>query len=58
MSYLHVIFCPEVWSGSNDLLLFSACVLVIQSCPTLCDPMDYSPSGFSVYGMLQARILD
>ena len=24
--------------------------LVAQSWPTLCDPMDYSPSGFSVYG--------
>ena len=30
---------------------------VTQSCPTLCDPMDYSPPGFSVYGILQARIL-
>ena len=24
-------------------------------CPTLCDPMDYSPPGSSVYGILQAR---
>ena len=24
--------------------------LVAQSCPTLCDPMDYSPAGSSVYG--------
>ena len=29
-----------------------------QSCPTLCDPMDYSPSGSSVHGIFQARILD
>ena len=29
-----------------------------QSCPTLCDPMDYSPSGSSVHGILQARILE
>ena len=28
-----------------------------QSCPTLCDPVDCSPSGFSVHGILQARIL-
>ena len=34
------------------------CVLVTQSCPTLCDPMDYSPSGSSVHGILQARILE
>ena len=33
-------------------------VLVTQSCPTLCDPMDCSPPGFSVYGILQARMLE
>ena len=27
----------------------------LQSCPTLCDPMDCSPPGFSVHGILQAR---
>ena len=32
-------------------------VLVAQSCPTLCNPMDWSLSGFSVHGILQARIL-
>ena len=30
-------------------------VLVIQSCPTLCN---YSPPGFSVHMILQARILE
>ena len=33
------------------------CVLATQSCPTLCEPMDCSPTGFSVHGILQARIL-
>ena len=33
-------------------------VLVIQSCPTLSDPMDCSPPGFSVHGIFQARILE
>ena len=28
------------------------------SCPTLCDPMDCSPPGSSVPGILQARILE
>ena len=28
-----------------------------QSCPTLCDPIDGSPAGSSVTGILQARIL-
>ena len=27
-------------------------------CPTLCNPMDCSPPGFSVHGMFQARILE
>ena len=29
-----------------------------QSCPTLCDPIDSSPPGSSVHGILQARILE
>ena len=29
-----------------------------QSYPTLCDPMDYSPPGSSVHGILQARMLE
>ena len=29
----------------------------LQSCPTLCDPMDCSPPGSSVHGILQAKIL-
>ena len=33
-------------------------VLVAQSCLTLCDPMDRSLPGSSVYGILQARILE
>ena len=31
---------------------------VAQSCLTLCDPMDCSPPGSSVHGILQARILE
>ena len=33
-------------------------VFVAQSCPTLCGPVDCSPPGFSVRGILQARILE
>ena len=29
--------------------------LLAQSCPTLCEPMDCSPPGFSVHGILQAK---
>ena len=31
---------------------------VAQSCPTLSDPMDCSLPGFSVHGILQARVLE
>ena len=30
----------------------------LQSCPTLCNPIDGSPPGASVPGILQARILE
>ena len=31
---------------------------VAQSCPTLRDPMDCSPPGFSVHGIFQAGVLE
>jgi len=31
---------------------------LLQSCQNLCDPMDHSPPGFSVHGILQVRILE
>ena len=34
------------------------CAKSLQSCPTRCDPMDCNPSGSSVRGTLQARILE
>ena len=34
------------------------CAKSLQSCLTLCDPMDCSPPSFSVHGILQARILE
>ena len=33
-------------------------VLVAQSCPTLCDPIDCSPPTSTVHGIFQARILE
>ena len=33
-------------------------VKVAQSCLTFCHPMDYSPQGSSVHGILQARIVE
>ena len=48
--------------GGKVLLLsglkgVSVCVLVHQSCPTLCNPVHCSLPGSSVRGILQARIL-
>ena len=34
------------------------CAKLLQSCPTLCDPVDCSPPGSSVHRILRARILD
>ena len=31
---------------------------VAQSCPTVSDPMDYSPLGSSIHGIFQARVLE
>ena len=31
---------------------------LLQLCLTLCNPMDHSPPGSSVHGILQARILE
>ena len=44
------------WSSGNYAMVKS--VKVAQSCLTLCDPMDCSPPGSSVHGILQARILE
>ena len=45
---------------SASSIVCNACVRakLLQLCPTLCEPMDYSLPGFSVYGTLQARILE
>ena len=44
--------CTISWKKLDELLL------VAQSCPTLCDPMDCSLPGFSVHGILLASILE
>ena len=36
----------------------SAAAKLLQSCPTLCDPIDGSPPGSPVRGILQARTLE
>ena len=43
---------------TNNIILICECVKVTLSRPTPLDPMDYSPPGSSVSGILQVRILE
>ena len=45
----------SLWIISKQIIYESE---VAQSCPTLCDPVDCSPPGSSVHGILQARVLE
>ena len=53
---------PDFWrlqfSEMNINVVSMWTCLVIQLSSTLCNPMDYSPPGTSVHGILQARILE
>ena len=37
---------------------FLCCAKSVQFCPTLCNPIDWSPPGSSVHGILQAGMLE
>ena len=62
--------CTDVWdthippmvheseSRVSDTSSVCTCAQSLQSCPTVCDTTDYSPSGSSVHGILQAGILE
>ena len=43
---------------SNHTAAAAAAAQSPQSCPTLCDPMDYSQPGSSAHGIFQARVLE
>ena len=38
--------------------LTAAAAKSLQSCPTLCDPIDGSPPGSPIHGIFQARVLE
>ena len=42
----------------NSVFLLLCTMLVTQSCPNICNPVDYSPPGSSVHGVSQERILE
>ena len=44
--------------GNCIILPAAAAAELLQSCPTLCDPIDSSPPGSPVPGILQARTLE
>ena len=46
------------WGNYPGLSAAAAAAKSLQLCPTLCDPIDSSPPGSSVPGILQARILE
>ena len=45
------------WHQQLDGHAAAAAVKSLQSCPTLCDPIDGSPPGSPIPGILQARTL-
>ena len=55
-SYNEILLSSE----KNELLIHAAAAAakLLQSCPTLCDPIDGSPPGSPVPGILQARTLE
>ena len=48
-----IIYMYALNTGGLQYIVNTCIVKVAQSCPTLCDPMDYT-----VHGILQARILE
>ena len=44
--------------GNYGQYIHTAAAKSLQSCPTLCDPIDGSPPGSPVPGILQARTLE
>ena len=49
-----VFITSAIWEAH----IHTAAAKSLQSCPTLCDPIDISPPGFPVPGILQARTLE
>ena len=52
--YIYVFVCVCIYV----CVYMKVKLLVAQSCPTLCNPLDCSPPSSSVHGILQARILE
>ena len=55
LSFPHCIFLEPL---SKIIWPYAAAAKSLQSCPTLCNPIDGSPPGSPVPGILQARTLE
>ena len=53
----HGLYSPP-GSSIHGIFLGLAAAKLLQSCPTLCHPIDGSPPGSPVPGILQARTLE
>ena len=53
-----IVFCILRKGYLRPVMSAAAAAALLQSCPTLCDPIDGSPSGSTVPGILQARTLE
>ena len=51
-------FCLRALRWTSPMAAAAAAAKSLQSCPTLCDPIDSSPPGSPVPGILQARTLE
>ena len=58
LSRLLPCFSVEESKGNKMYTAAAAAAKSLQTCPTLCDPIDSSPLGSSVSGILHARILE
>ena len=46
------------WATRETRIIAAAAAKLLQSCPTLCNPIDSSPPGSTIPGILQARTLE
>ena len=58
MVVVHYNFASSDYWGKLDKVYPYCLVCITQLCLTLCDPMDCSPPGSSIHGILRARILE
>ena len=57
--FLYILGCTVIRKMSfTQISIAAPAAKLLQSCPTLCNPIECSPPGSSVPGVLQARILE